>query len=163
MCHGVFFMETPPGPPELEKWCVNVSRPRAPECTTWPVDPTGWKTLDRRNVSQCPFYRNLVGPNRALKIVHRCFMHQTQRSALRDPWIPLIQKHKFGVTCLDMQFVESIRSYPSMKNNVSMFRTLAASNALCDPHIPQDPKTKVCHNMSWHTFFNNRIGPTWAW
>jgi hypothetical protein len=34
MCPGAFFVESIPVPPEHKKWCIDVSRPEAPECPT---------------------------------------------------------------------------------------------------------------------------------
>jgi hypothetical protein len=35
-------------------------------------------------------------------------------------------------------------------------------NALCDPQIPQNAKTQVWCNVSWHASYGNRIKPTRA-
>jgi hypothetical protein len=45
------------------------------------------KTYVPRNVSHCALYRIHTCPTRACKIVHRRFVPQTHRNALRDPHV----------------------------------------------------------------------------
>jgi hypothetical protein len=122
MCPGTLFVETAPGPPEHEKLCIDISRPDAHKCTTWPKDRTGCKTQVRRNVSRRAFCGNRSGCNRAWKIVRRCLMPQTHQNALYDPQIAPDAKTTSSVWRVLASFLwKPHRAHPSMKNSASKF------------------------------------------
>jgi hypothetical protein len=91
----------------------------------------------------------------SMKIVRRCFAPWSQRVALRDPQIPLMQKHKFGVTCPSALFMETAPGPPSMKNSESTLCAPDAPNALRELQIPTDAKTQVPRKMSQCIFLSN--------
>jgi hypothetical protein len=70
------------------------------------------KALVRLYVSNCTFCGIYTGPTCAREIVHLRFTPQMHRDALCDPRIPMMQKHKFGVTCPGALFVESAQVPP---------------------------------------------------
>jgi hypothetical protein len=70
-----------------------------------------------------------------------------------------MQNHKFDVMCPSVLFMEPA---PGRLENVVRRRFMPQThwNALRDPQIPPDAKTQVRRNVSLHTFYIIRTGPT---
>jgi hypothetical protein len=74
-----------------------------------------------------------------------------------------MQKHKFGVTCLDALSLKSVSVTPEQKKIVHQhFAPRMLHNAQCDPQISPDAKTQVRHNVSQRTFCRIRTSHTEA-
>jgi hypothetical protein len=79
----------------------------------------------------------------------------------RSRWM---QKNMFGMTCPEALFVTPVPVPPKPEKIVCRrFAPRTLWNALCDPQIPSDAKTKVQPIMSQHNFYKIRTGPTRAW
>jgi hypothetical protein len=72
-----------------------------------PEIPPDAKTQVQRNVSHHVFYGNRTGPTRAQKIVCRCFVPERTRMHYVTHRSHRMQKHKFGVTCNSVFFMET--------------------------------------------------------
>jgi hypothetical protein len=94
--------------------------------------------------------------------VCRCFAHRMYRNALCDPQIPPMQKHKFGVMCLDSLFVEAVPGPPKYEKlcvDVSHPRDTGMNYMTCRYHRMQKHKFDIgCPD----TFLWNLYGPTRA-
>jgi hypothetical protein len=72
-----------------------------------------------------------------------------------------MQKHKFGIRCLDTLFVQPV-PYPveNEKYCIRRFMRRTQWNALRDPQIPPNVKIHDRCNVSRRAFSANHTGPT---
>jgi hypothetical protein len=108
MCPDAFYW-THLAHPSMKNSTSTFVVPEEPECTTWPVDPTGCKnTSSAQHVPTCflwkpsqahPEHENYcIDVSRLGRIEMHYMTHKSHR----------MEKHKFGVTCPSALFVKSI-------------------------------------------------------
>jgi hypothetical protein len=132
-CSSALFMETAPGLPEHEKYCVDVSLPGLSEMHY--VTRSSHRMQKHMFGVTCPD-AHFIETARARKIVHQCFasgctgLHYVTRKSHR------MQKHMLGIMCPRMLFMKTAPDPPEHENSVSMFRIPDVPECITSPEDP---------------------------
>jgi hypothetical protein len=130
------------------------------ECTTWPSNPTGWKTQVRRNMSRCSFCVVHTGLTPPKKIVRRHFTALMHRNALCAPQIPPDAETQVWRNMPQRPFC-GIRSSPTREWKIvcQCFTPPMHQNALRELQSPPEAKTRLRCNESGTLFMETASDP----
>jgi hypothetical protein len=107
-CPGALFRETVRSHPSMKNSASMFHTPDALECTTWPIDPTGFKnTVSAKHFPACflsyPYRSHPRMKNSALT-----YCAPDAQECTTWPIDPTGCKKKFSITCPDVLFVEFV-------------------------------------------------------